>query len=271
MMKRLLTATLLLGCMVALGTANADAAPKKKTATASAKGFKDPVTGMEFVYVTGGCYMMGDVFNDKNARKDEQPVHEVCVDGFYMGRYEVTQGQYTEIMGKNPSRYFGENRPVEMVSWDDAQQFIAKLNEKSGKQYRLPTEAEWEYAARSGGKKEKWAGTSNEKELNKYAWYSLKEGQRIQPVGQKRPNGLGLYDMTGNVWEWCNDWYGESAYDDDAIKDKPRNPQGPDRGSYRVYRGGILGYYEGRARAALRNYDSPGGRSDSVGFRLVSP
>ena len=270
-MKRLLQVTaLILALLVATG-AGAGQKKAKKVSNGATETYTDAATGMQFVWVRGGCYMMGDTFNYKDAAKNEQPVHEVCLDGFYMGKYEVTQGEWTEIMGSNPSEFFGERNPVEQVSWDDAQSFIAKLNARSGKRYRLPTEAEWEFAARSGGKKELWAGTSNEKELTNYAWYNVNSGNTTHPVGQKRPNGLGLYDMSGNVWEWCSDWYSNSGYDDDAIKDKPRNPQGPSTGSGRVLRGGSWRDSAGSTRASDRRINSLGARRNYLGFRLVLP
>lgn len=198
------------------------------------KSYTDPTTGIEMVFAKGGCYQMGDTFGDGNS--DEKPVHKVCVDDFYIGRYEVTQGQWKAIMGRNLS-YFkdcGDNCPVEQVSWNDIQNFINKLIQKTGKKYRLPTEAEWEYAARSRGKNEKWAGTSNESEIGDYAWYLSNSGSKTHPVGQKKPNGLGLYDMSGNVWEWCSDWYGKNYYGN-SPKD---NPTGPSGGQFRVLRGG---------------------------------
>lgn len=173
--------------------------------------YTDSVTGMEFVLVKGACFHMGDNLRDVDndgvgdVDKDEMPVHEACVDDFYIGRHEVTQGQWEEVMGSNPSNSMnGNNYPVERVSWNDVQDFIGKLNNKTGRNYRLPTDAEWEYAARSGEKKETWAGTSDKSELRRYAWYSSNNSRgQTHPVGQKEPNGLGLYDMTGNVWEWC--------------------------------------------------------------------
>lgn len=211
------------------------------------------------------------MFDYKKASKNEKPVHEVCLDGFYMGKYEVTQGEWTEVMGSNPSKFFGEKLPVEMVSWEDAQGFIAKLNDKSGIQYRLPTEAEWEYAARSGGKKGKYAGTSSETDLGKYAWYDKNSVMTTHPVGQKKPNGLGLYDMNGNVWEWCSDWFSESTYDDDYIRDRLRNPQGASNGNTRVLRGGSWNFSEWYARTSARLYYVPADRYGSSGFRFVHP
>jgi formylglycine-generating enzyme required for sulfatase activity len=209
------------------GVANADK-------TGSPATFTEPLAGIEFVLVKGGCYQMGD--NVGARESDEKPVHEVCVDDFYMGKYEVTQGQWKAILEYNPSEFYicGDNCPVESVSWKDVQIFIRKLNEESGANYRLPTEAEWEYAARSGGKNEKWAGTSSESDLGQYAWYVENSGNTTHPVGQKLPNVLGLYDMSGNVSEWAHDYYSEKYY-----KKSPRhNPQGPDSGPLRVERGG---------------------------------
>jgi len=180
--------------------------------TTSGGAFTDATTGMPFVFVKGGCYQMGDTFGD--GAPEEKPVHDVCVSDFYMGKHEVTQGQWKRIMGNNPSSFSGcgDNCPVEHVSWNDAQNFIRRLNSQSGKRYRLPTEAEWEYAARSGGKREKWAGSGNEASSGDYAWYSSNSGSKAHPAGQKLPNGLGLHDMSGNVWEWCNDWYDGTYY-----------------------------------------------------------
>jgi formylglycine-generating enzyme required for sulfatase activity len=219
---------------------------------------------IEMVRVTGGCFQMGDTFGDGDA--DEKPVHEVCVDDFYLGKYEVTQEQWQTVMGSNPSRFkeCGSNCPVEQVSWDDVQEFISRLNQRTGRRFRLPTEAEWEYAARSGGKGEKWSATSNEGELDQYSWLVGNSGARTHPVGEKRPNGLGLYDMTGNVWEWCSDWYGENYY-----QGSPRyNPEGPGNGSNRVLRGGSWFDDPGFVRAAFRYGFPPPSRDSLFGFRL---
>lgn len=230
--------------------------------TTAGEAFTDSVTGMEMVFVKGGCYRMGDTFGDGDA--DEKPVHEVCVNDFYIGKYEVTQGQWKAVMGNNPSHFknCGDNCPVETVSWNDIQQFLQRLNSRSGKQYRLPTEAEWEYAARSGGKSEKYAGGND---VDAVAWYSKNSGSETHPVGQKRPNGLGLYDMSGNVREWCSDWYGEKYY-----SQSPRdNPDGPSSGSYRVLRGGSWLYSPRIVRAAYRLGLNPGDRDNCYGFRMA--
>ena len=250
---------------------------QQQTAMAPAKKFldkitgktlKDPHTGMEFVFVKGGCYQMGESYN----------AHEVCVDDFYIGKYEVTQGQWKAVMGNNPSSFSscGDNCPVEQVSWNDAQEFIQRLNQKtknnpqppfSKGEFRLPTEAEWEYAARSGGKSEKYSGTSSESELGDYAWYDKNSGSKTHPVGQKKPNGLGIYDMSGNVWEWVSDWY-----DSDYYKNSPKNnPTGPSSGKEKVLRGGSWFFLTWVLVAAARFWYEPATRFIYVGFRLVLP
>lgn len=215
---------------------------------------------LEMVRVPGGCYQMGDTFGDGDS--DEKPVHKVCVDSFQIGKTEVTQGQWQTVMDDNPSEFKkGNTHPVERVSWQDVQGFISKLSSKTGKQYRLPTEAEWEYAARSGGRKEKYAGGN----VGAVAWYDDNSGNTTHPVALKRPNGLGLYDMSGNVWEWCQDWY-----DEDYYKNSPRNnPRGPKEGPLRVLRGGSWDNSAERVRAAYRAGDEPGFTFNSLGFRLV--
>ena len=185
----------------------------------------EPVTGMRFVFVGGGTFQMGDT--DGDGFEDERPLHAVRLDGFYLGKYEVTQRQWKALMETNPSAFgSGDSYPVENVSWNDAQEFITRLNQKSGRnKYRLPTEAEWEYAARSGGKEEKYAGFSAENEIFQYGnfcdlnceldWKEMGQNDRYKntaPVGSFAPNGLGLYDMTGNVWEWVSDIYYKYAY-----------------------------------------------------------
>ena len=222
---------------------------------------------IEMVYVRGGCYQMGDTFGDGSS--DEKPAHRVCVDDLYIGKYPVTQAQYQAVMGTNPSSFkeCGDNCPVETVSYDDAQRFINKLSGQTGKKYRLPYEAEWEYAARSGGRQERWAGTSNQEELEDYAWFKDNSGSTTNTVGTKKPNGLGLYDMSGNVWQWCKDWYGDKYYS----QSPEQNPRGPSSGSGRVMRGGSWGGAAGGVRAAYRFYVGPSDRDDGSGFRLVLP
>ncbi|MDM8524989.1 SUMF1/EgtB/PvdO family nonheme iron enzyme [Desulfococcaceae bacterium HSG8] len=219
------------------------------------------VNSMEFVRVPGGKFRMGCGSWAGSCYSGEKPVHEVYVDDFYMGKYEVTQGQWKKIMGSNPSRSNkGDSYPVENVSWNDVQEFIRKLNEQSDGKYRLPTEAEWEYACRSGGKSEKYCGGSN---IDKLAWYGGNSGSETHSVGRKAPNGLGIYDMSGNVWEWCRDWYGN--YPSGSV----RNPKGPNSGSPRVLRGGSWGDSAAGCRSAHRYGISPGYRYSFYGLRLV--
>lgn len=226
----------------------------------------DPVTGMEFVFVKGGCFQMGDFTGEGNS--DERPVHEVCVSDFSIARRIVTQDQWVKVMGSNPSRNRkGGDYPVENVSWDDARRFIGRLNAKTGREYRLPTEAEFEYAARSGGKDERYAGTSSDEELSEYAWYYRNSRGSTHPVGRKKPNGLGLYDMTGIVWEWCSDIYGEKYY-----HRSPRlDPKGAEEGFYRALRGGCWDTDARNARTASRYWSPPEVGNDKRGFRLVLP
>jgi formylglycine-generating enzyme required for sulfatase activity len=240
-------------------------AAAKKTAS-GADSFTDIETNMKFTFVKGGCYPMGDTFGD--GYYNEKPVHEVCVDDFYIGIYEVTQGQWKKLMGSNPS-YFSDcsDCPVENVSWNDAQEFILILNQRTGKTYRLPTEAEWEYAARSGGMREKWAGTNSESELREYAWYSGNSGGRTHPVGQKKPNGLGIYDMSGNVWEWAKDKYSGAAYSSHSRN----NPVYAGRGAGHVFRGGSWLYNPRGVRTTFRDHRTPAViiRHHNIGFRLA--
>ena len=223
----------------------------------------DPVTGMEFVWVAGGCYEMGCGSWTDNCDSDESPVHEVCVDGFWIGKYEVTQGQWQQIMGNNPSyNKSGNDFPVEQVSWNDCQDFITALNGKGSNTFHLSTEAEWEYAARGGGKEEKYAGGDD---LDSLGWYDSNSGSHSHEVGTKAPNSLGIYDMSGNVFEWCQDRYAHDYY-----FSSPRdNPQGPSTGSNRVFRGGSWYYAAQGCRAAIRRNSGPGNQGFSLGFRLV--
>ncbi len=217
------------------------------------------------VFIKGGCFEMGDTFGD--GRSDEKSVHEVCVDDFYMGEHEVTQEEWEEIMGNNPSHFKNceDNCPVDQVAYDDVEEYIRRLNNKTGLNYRLPTEAEWEYAARSGGRKEKYAGTSKKSDLGDYAWYLENSRVTTHPVKTKLPNFLGLYDMTGNVSEWVSDWYGKDYY-----RNSPKdNPKGPASGKYRVLRGGSWYNVQMNVRAALRSWDRADYRFRHFGFRIA--
>lgn len=233
--------------------------------TSGEREFIEPITGMEFVRVPGGCYQMGNPREDGN--EDEEPAHEVCVKGFYLGKFEATQDQWERIMGDNPSFFKrGGRYPVENISWHDIQEFIRRLNRQTGLTFRLPTEAEWEYAARSGGRMEKWAGTHQESDLDDYAWTDQNSGEETHPVGEKKPNSLGLFDMSGNVWEWIADWY-----DPDYYKTSPRiDPQGPNRSwdHSRVIRGGSWISRPEHVRSSLRARAIASVKGN-LGFRLV--
>jgi len=214
------------------------------------------------VLVKGGCFQMGDNFGD--GFRSERPVHEVCVDSFYMGKYEVTQQEWYAVMGWNPSYFKRCNDcPVDSVTWNDTQAFIRRLNDLTGMKYRLPTEAEWEYAARSGGRRERWAGTSSIEELGVYAWYDNNSSARTHPVGEKRANRLGFYDMSGNVSEWVQDWYANVYYS----KSPRDNPSGASSGVEKVLRGGSFSMAK-FARTANRGFHTRVFGFRSFGLRL---
>ena len=204
---------------------------------------------------------MGDIFGEGEI--DEYPVHEVCVDPFLIGRYEVTQHEWQTIMGENPARFQkGDDYPVENISWEDAQEFIRRLNRLIGGGYRLPTEAEWEFACRSGGKNERYCGGGGLEEFGRYQGNSSASTQR---VGTRFPNGLGLYDMSGNVWEWVEDWYGRNYY-----QTSPRlNPKGPLAGFFKVSRGGSWDYGQWFDRSSARLCSWPDGAYFGLGLRLA--
>lgn len=210
---------------------------------------------LEMVEIPAGSFCMGSPPGEGYG--DEHPLHQVKLSAFYMGKYEVTQAQYRAVMRTNPSYFKGDDHPVEDVSWDDAVEFCRKLSQMTGHEYRLPTEAEWEYAARAG------TTGDHERNLDRIAWYYDNSGNKTHPVGQKQPNGFGLYDMYGNVWEWVQDWWGRYQSGEET------NPQGPSSGSDRVFRGGSWIITADRCRSALRASGSPGLRSVNIGFRLV--
>jgi serine/threonine protein kinase len=245
---------------------------------------KTDAHGIEFIWVEGGTFEMGSPQNQVNRENDEIQ-HRVTLDGYYMAKYPVTQAQWVKVMGSNPA-YFqanGSDCPVERASWKDCQQFIEKINQQLGCNYRLPTEAEWEFAARGGIKSKgyKYSGSDN---IDEVAWYAgnrcveiekstfiglLKKMEKqylgTHPVGKKKSNELGIYDMSGNVWEWCADWYG------DYPTAAQTNPQGPLSGSNRVFRGGGWHSDALHCRSADRFSITPVNRYNFVGFRLVSP
>ena len=219
------------------------------------------------IKVEGGTFQMGATSEQGgDAYDDEKPVHSVTVSSFYMGETEVTQALWKAVMGSNPSRWKGDNLPVEQVSWNDCQKFIKKLNDMTGQNFRLPTEAEWEYAARGGkkGNGYKYAGSND---IGSVVWYTDNSGVKTHPVKGKSPNELGLYDMSGNVYEWCSDWYGKEYYSSSPSN----NPKGPSSGSIRVLRGGSWYSRAGRCRVSARFNYGPGNRDIINGFRLALP
>jgi formylglycine-generating enzyme required for sulfatase activity len=220
---------------------------------------------MNLVLIPAGKFVMGSPSNENKRDNDEGPQREVSISRpFYMGVYEVTQDQYEAVMGNNPSKYEGATNPVERVSWKNAMEFCKNLSQKTGKIITLPTEAQWEYACRAGTQTSFYFG-SNDASLGDYAWYSgNRRNNEPHPVGQKKPNAFDLYDMHGNIWEWCADWYAGS-YANASTKD----PSGPNTGQYRVVRGGCWGDSAGGCRSAFRLRRSPGRRYYSSGFRVV--
>ncbi len=222
--------------------------------------------GMELVLIPSGSFRMGGDKKLEQAEDHETPRHLVKISkAFFMGKYEVTQAQWSEMMNNNPSEFKDDIRPVERVSWNDVQVFIQKLNtqEKTSK-YRLPTEAEWEYAARAGSEKSYgFRGDANV--LSQYAWFRKNSEGETHPVGQLKPNAWGLYDMHGNIHEWCQDWFDRKYYSQSSSND----PSGPSSGLAKVLRGGDWGSEGWYCRCASRSLSSPDRRSSRLGFRLI--
>ena len=215
------------------------------------------------VKVEGSTFTMGATPEQGNdAYEYERPAHQVTLSDYYIGRYEVTQKEWQAVMGDNPSKFYGDNLPVDYVSWNDCQDFINKLNQLTGLKFRLPTEAEWEFAAR-GGKQSKGYKYSGSDKIRDVAWYYGNSGIKTHKVGTKHPNELGIYDMSGNVWEWCGVCY--YSYSSSA----QTNPTGPSSGSARVLRGGSWSSYARSGRVSDRNYHYPSYRYDFDGFRVV--
>ena len=215
------------------------------------------------VYVSSGTFTMGATSEQgSDAESIEKPTHSVTLSSYYICKYEVTQALWRAVMGSNPSFSKGDNLPVEQVSWNDCQTFINRLNKYTGRKFRLPTEAEWEFAARGGNysRHYKYSGSNN---LDDVAWYIDNSNKRPHPVGTKQPNELGLYDMSGNVGEWCSDWDGSySSY-------SQTNPTGPNSGSFRVHRGGFWRYNARYCRTPERNSKTPDYCVNYLGLRLV--
>ncbi|MDO5341223.1 MAG: SUMF1/EgtB/PvdO family nonheme iron enzyme [Bacteroidia bacterium] len=227
------------------------------------------------VAVKGGTFTMGATSEQgSDAESDEEPTHSVTLDDYYIGKFEVTQELWEAVMGTTvsqqrdkadrnwPLRGKGGDYPMYYVSWEECQEFVSKLNRLTGANFRLPTEAEWEYAAR-GGNKSKGYKYSGSNSIGDVAWYDDNSGSKTHPVGTKSPNELGIYDMSGNVYEWCQDWY------DSYGSGSQTNPQWPSSGSYRVHRGGGWGNLARRCRVSDRDCSTPDDRRSNLGFRLA--
>jgi formylglycine-generating enzyme required for sulfatase activity len=218
---------------------------------------------LTIIQVTGGCYSMGDNFG--NGHYDERPTHRVCVDDFGIADTEVTQEFWEKVTGMNPSQNKGPDNPVDFVSWHDAMNFVVALNERTGRHFRIPTEAEWEYAARGRGKLEEWAGTNDEDDLIEYAWFDFTSKYKSHPVKKKAPNLLGIYDMSGNVWEWVTDYYDMGYYSNSPTA----NPEGPEFSVWRSIRGGSFTDDSRKLRTSGRYGSVPTRRTSNVGFRIA--
>lgn len=217
----------------------------------------------EMILVPSGEFLMGALPSDVSAQDDEKPRHRVKVsNAFFIGVTEVTQTQFEAVMGMNPSRFIGADRPVESVTWDEAVEFCKRLSIKTNEIYRLPTEAEWEYACRAGTESIYFWGNAFD---GAFAWYRANSDGRTHPVGQKKPNDWGLRDITGNVWEWCSDLYSEDYYSNSPKSD----PRGVKIGVSRVYRGGSWINSASMHRASDRLRVTPDARDDNIGFRIV--
>ena len=255
--------TLASNALASSSTNNSGYSSSPSSASSTSNTISIPVKNginIEMVKVEAGTFMMGATSEMKKPNADEKPVHQVTLtNDYYMGKYEVTQALWQAVMGSNPSNFKGDNLPVERVSWNDCQKFISKLNSMTGRKFRLPTEAEWEYAAR-GGKKSKryqYSGSSN---ISKVAWY---DGNSTHVVGTKQSNELGFYDMSGNVYEWCQDWKGSYS------SSSQTNPIGATSGSYRVVRGGSWFLNASFCRSSFRLYYTQDERLNRLGLRLV--
>jgi len=228
--------------------------------------YNEKVAGIEIemVAVAGGTFQMGCTNEQTNCYDNEKPVHTVSVEDYYIGRFEISQMQWQAIMGTNPSsksKGFGGIYPVNNVSWNDVQSFLIKLNQLTNKRYRLPTEAEWEYAAR-GGDKSKGFLYSGSNDIKSVAWYTGNSKNKAHPVGQNLPNELDIYDMSGNVWEWCASWY--ARYSKDGEDANPSN-------SDRIIRGGGWLSQDRKCRVVTRDYTDPDDYDDNIGFRIAFP
>jgi formylglycine-generating enzyme required for sulfatase activity len=250
-MKNSLTATLLALILLPCGSSFAE--PVAGTA------WKEAKTGMEFVWVPSGCFQMGSA----SGEKDEQPIHKVCVKGFWMGKYEVTQAQYQQVTGNDPSGFENDNNPVEEVNWHEAKSFAVKMSSSTGEIIRLPSEAEWEYACRAGGVHETFCGGGDKPDG--LLWHRFNSKKTTHEAGQLAANNWGLHDMSGNVWEWVADCWNENYAG--APTDGSARESG-DCGK-RVLRGGAWNFAPTFSRASIRYYDRSSERDKDSGFRVV--
>lgn len=222
-------------------------------------------TRLEMVQLPGGEFTMGS----DRYEVDEMPKHSVRVSPFAIGKYEVSQAQWSAVMGSvNPSHFKGDNLPVEEITWAEAIEFCQRLSARNGDQFRLPTEAEWEYAARAGSATEYSFG-DEEKLLDSYGWHNDNSGGKTHVVGSRIPNRWNLFDMHGNVYEWCQDWFSDCYYQELFINSVVSNPQGPATGVSRVIRGGGYNNEKGRCRSAERLGWKTDARDSGTGFRIV--
>lgn len=237
--------------------------PQNEISSANDNVLTFTVNGVSFnmIKVAGGTFTMGANVGDSEAESDETR-HQVTLSDYYIGETEVTQALWKAVMGSNPSNFKGDNLPVEMVSWNDCQEFISKLNAKTGATFSLPTEAEWEYAARGGSKSRgyKYSGSNS---IDAVAWYTDNSGSKTHAVKTKQANELGIYDMSGNVWEWCSDWYGSYG------SSSQTNPTGALSGSSRVNRGDSWFNSARTCRVSFRNFSTPDDSNSNLGLRLA--
>ncbi|MBR1838632.1 MAG: formylglycine-generating enzyme family protein [Bacteroidaceae bacterium] len=246
--------------LASCGGSDDDDAPKNDAPNIVYKTFDVDGVTFKMIAVQGGTFRMGS----EDGSENEMPVHTVILSDYYIGETEVTQALYTAVMGTNPSHFRSDKLPVEQVSYNDCKSFISELNTLTGQTFRLPTEAEWEYAAR-GGQKSRGYKYSGSNDIDEVAWYADNSDDQTHDVATKKPNELGLYDMSGNVWELCSDWFGSEYY----ASSPTENPGGPSYGLFVVARGGCWFESTKYSRVAFRNWSTDENRSKYLGFRLV--
>lgn len=280
MKKRHLVSGAVFGCLLAAATAWGELVNEWQPIQTSLKGEKvpepvlkgnvwiEPITGMEFIWIPGGCYKIGSAPRVEGRDSDEGPVHEACVSSFWLGKTEVTQSQWRLVMLNNPAKFQrGDDFPVERVAWDDVDNYIAKLTERHKDRFtfRLPTEIEWEYACTGGGSRVRYSGGADP---DAAGWYRNNSRASTQPVGTAKPNPLGIYDLSGNVWEWVQDAYLNFSYNKNKMKELKIDPLSH-QSIFRVIRGGGWNTLAPGVRCANRGFEGFTERRESIGFRLV--